>query len=144
MPDNGPRAWRCTVCGYVHQGNEPPAVCPVCGAGSGDFEPYVETVAALAPPAIKQWRCLNCSYVHDGETAPEVCPICGALPDRFEPVEAVPLSGPASEAIRAVIIGGGSRGGGHTRRVPRVHDYDSLSGRHASLLPAQPDALPCR
>lgn len=31
------RRWRCTVCGYVHIGNEPPETCPVCGAGREAF-----------------------------------------------------------------------------------------------------------
>jgi len=31
------KKWRCTVCGYIHQGPEPPAVCPVCGAGKEKF-----------------------------------------------------------------------------------------------------------
>ena len=26
------KKWKCTVCGYVHEGNKPPEVCPVCGA----------------------------------------------------------------------------------------------------------------
>ena len=26
------RRWRCTVCGYVHTGDEPPEKCPVCDA----------------------------------------------------------------------------------------------------------------
>lgn len=28
----------CTVCGYVHEGNEPPAVCPKCGAPAEKFK----------------------------------------------------------------------------------------------------------
>jgi NAD(P)H-nitrite reductase large subunit len=32
------RAWRCTVCGYIHHGDSPPDTCPVCGAGSELFE----------------------------------------------------------------------------------------------------------
>lgn len=24
----------CLICGYVHEGDEPPAVCPVCGAAA--------------------------------------------------------------------------------------------------------------
>jgi len=31
--------WKCRICGYVHEGPEPPEVCPVCGAGKEDFEP---------------------------------------------------------------------------------------------------------
>ncbi|HHL39925.1 MAG TPA: rubredoxin [Deltaproteobacteria bacterium] len=30
--------WRCTVCGYVHEGDEPPERCPVCGAPAEKFE----------------------------------------------------------------------------------------------------------
>ncbi len=29
--------WVCEVCGYVHTGDEPPEVCPVCGAPSDKF-----------------------------------------------------------------------------------------------------------
>lgn len=31
------RRWRCTVCGYIHEGEEPPEVCPVCGADRSQF-----------------------------------------------------------------------------------------------------------
>ncbi|MBF8259178.1 MAG: fumarate reductase/succinate dehydrogenase flavoprotein domain protein, partial [Actinobacteria bacterium] len=26
------KRWECTICGYVHEGEEPPDVCPVCDA----------------------------------------------------------------------------------------------------------------
>ncbi|MFZ5644508.1 MAG: flavin reductase [Bacillota bacterium] len=32
------RKWVCIVCGYVHEGNEPPETCPVCGAPRDKFE----------------------------------------------------------------------------------------------------------
>lgn len=32
------KQWRCTVCGYIHSGDRPPEVCPVCGAGPELFE----------------------------------------------------------------------------------------------------------
>ncbi len=32
-----PAKWVCAICGYVHEGDEPPEFCPVCGAGSEDF-----------------------------------------------------------------------------------------------------------
>ena len=28
----------CMVCGYVHEGDEPPLVCPVCGVTSDQFQ----------------------------------------------------------------------------------------------------------
>ncbi|HWP98002.1 MAG TPA: FAD-dependent oxidoreductase [Syntrophomonadaceae bacterium] len=31
--------WKCRVCGYVHEGTEPPDECPVCGAPKDMFDP---------------------------------------------------------------------------------------------------------
>jgi len=31
------KKWECTVCGYIHTGNEPPEKCPVCGADRSKF-----------------------------------------------------------------------------------------------------------
>lgn len=31
------KKWRCTVCGYIHTGDEPPEMCPVCGADRSKF-----------------------------------------------------------------------------------------------------------
>jgi len=31
------KQWRCTVCGYIHEGEEPPEICPVCGADRSKF-----------------------------------------------------------------------------------------------------------
>ena len=39
------KKWKCTVCGYIHDGDEPPEKCPVCGAGRDKFvevEPEAE------------------------------------------------------------------------------------------------------
>lgn len=32
------KKWRCTVCGYVYEGEEPPEVCPLCGVPADKFE----------------------------------------------------------------------------------------------------------
>jgi len=34
--------WKCGVCGYVHDDDEPPDNCPICGAPRSKFEPYDE------------------------------------------------------------------------------------------------------
>lgn len=34
--------WRCNVCGYVHQGDTAPMICPKCGVGAEEFEPMKE------------------------------------------------------------------------------------------------------
>ena len=36
------KKWECKVCGYIHEGEEPPEICPVCGA---DRSKFVEIVA---------------------------------------------------------------------------------------------------
>ena len=32
------KKWRCIVCGYVHEGEEAPDQCPICGAPKSKFE----------------------------------------------------------------------------------------------------------
>ncbi|MBQ7222675.1 MAG: NADH peroxidase [Bacteroidales bacterium] len=32
------KKWRCTVCGYIHEGPEPPEKCPLCKAPAEKFE----------------------------------------------------------------------------------------------------------
>ena len=32
------KQWRCTVCGYIHSGENPPEICPICGVDSSFFE----------------------------------------------------------------------------------------------------------
>ncbi|MGM0418454.1 MAG: rubredoxin-like domain-containing protein [Thermodesulfobacteriota bacterium] len=31
------KKWECNVCGYIHEGEEPPETCPVCGADKSAF-----------------------------------------------------------------------------------------------------------
>lgn len=31
------KRWKCTVCGYIHEGKRPPETCPVCGASQYQF-----------------------------------------------------------------------------------------------------------
>ena len=38
-PNAGQKRWICTVCGYVHTGDEPPAQCPVCKQPGSVFKP---------------------------------------------------------------------------------------------------------
>lgn len=45
--------WRCTICGYIHEGSTPPDVCPICGAGPEAFE------LVAAKPATKPLHTLT-------------------------------------------------------------------------------------
>lgn len=41
------KKWKCTVCGYIHDGDRPPEACPACGAHKFQFilyEPLPETL----------------------------------------------------------------------------------------------------
>ncbi len=31
------KKWKCTVCGYIHTGDEPPDECPICAADKSEF-----------------------------------------------------------------------------------------------------------
>ena len=46
------KKFKCKVCGYVHEGNEAPEKCPVCGAPKSEFEEIVEGGAAPAKKGI--------------------------------------------------------------------------------------------
>jgi uncharacterized membrane protein/RNA polymerase subunit RPABC4/transcription elongation factor Spt4 len=36
------KKWECTVCGYIHEGEEPPETCPVCGADRSKFVEIID------------------------------------------------------------------------------------------------------
>ena len=39
---DGPTAWKCSECGYIHEGDEALKVCPLCGKPQAFFEVYGE------------------------------------------------------------------------------------------------------
>lgn len=45
------KIWRCTVCGYLHEGETPPVVCPVCHADASKFVLVTAEPEADQPPA---------------------------------------------------------------------------------------------
>jgi nitrite reductase (NADH) large subunit len=107
------KAWLCSVCGYVHHGEEPPENCPVCGAPADLFtlqeESSQENKTTEKPSA---WRCLNCKYIHEKDTPPDNCPVCDAPADRFEPYNPSETSATdiADSNETFVIIGAGIAG----------------------------------
>lgn len=93
--------WRCIVCGYIHVGDAPPEICPVCGVDASNFERIEETdTKDNSKEEIKEnssWRCLVCNYVHEGEKPPETCPICGVDSSNFQKEERVYKEGTDSQ-----------------------------------------------
>lgn len=75
------KKWKCSVCGYNHEGDTPPEACPLCKAPAENFDEVVEEVSS------RRWKCTICGYIHDGEAPPEECPICKAGPDKFVEVD---------------------------------------------------------
>jgi rubrerythrin len=95
------KGWRCSVCGYVHEGAELPSdfVCPLCKHGATDFEKIEKNDAASTADTESTtsgnasgpsaWRCSVCGYVHQGAqpTGDFVCPVCGVGAEKFERVD---------------------------------------------------------
>jgi rubredoxin/uncharacterized membrane protein len=90
------KKWQCTVCGYIHEGEEPPEECPVCGADKSKFvllqEKPTGTIPKEPDPAdsqimpdkpVSKWRCTVCGYIHEGIEPPDICPVCGADKSKF-------------------------------------------------------------
>lgn len=44
------KKWECTVCGYIHEGEEPPDECPVCSADKSMFVEVIEQ--GQTPPGL--------------------------------------------------------------------------------------------
>jgi nitrite reductase (NADH) large subunit len=99
----GKRAWKCEVCGYVHEGDSPPDQCPVCGVGSALFTEIELQMQPAKQRSVNTWRCGICGCVHEGPNPPDECPLCGAGPEHFEPVDTGP-AGSASEDIGEILI----------------------------------------
>lgn len=38
-PKAGQTHWVCLACGHIHEGNDPPALCPICKAPKSAFMP---------------------------------------------------------------------------------------------------------
>jgi len=80
------KKWRCTVCDYIHEGDKPPEVCPVCGVGPEMFEEVADEPQKDEQTEAKKWRCTVCNYIHKGAAPPDECPVCGVGPELFEEV----------------------------------------------------------
>ena len=82
-PVTAKKAWVCSVCGYVYEGDEVPDdfSCPLCHHGKEDFVLQEAKPQETAPA--KKWVCPVCGYVHEGAAAPDKCPQCGIDGSRF-------------------------------------------------------------
>ena len=74
------KRWKCTLCGQIFEGEQPPVPCPVCGAGEEAFVPLA------AEPTANRWKCTVCGQIFEGAQPPEPCPVCGAGKEAFVPL----------------------------------------------------------
>ncbi len=99
-------AWKCSICGYIYEGESLPAdfICPICKHGSEDFEPvYADAAdnehskpAATVPLETNskgvtimetKWVCSVCGYIYEGAEPPAECPVCHAPASAFKKLE---------------------------------------------------------
>ena len=82
------KGWKCTICGYVYEGETLPDdyICPICKHGSEVFEYFSEEPVTPASSS-KKWVCTVCGYVHEGDTPPESCPLCHVPANKFVEVK---------------------------------------------------------
>lgn len=137
MALNTGNAWKCTVCGYVHRGDVPPDVCPVCGAPKKLFEPYQDAVENGVVQQSGQWRCLVCNYEHYGDSPPERCPVCGASSKKFEQMVKSREGAEDSSLLDHVVIVGGSIAG-----VSAIEAIRKISGSVKITLITKENHLP--
>lgn len=77
--------WKCDLCGYVHNGTEPPEFCPVCGAAKTHFSPLIIKQQVRSAPNPKAWQCSICDHISQEQKPPDSCPVCGAAAVLFHP-----------------------------------------------------------
>lgn len=83
------RRWYCTVCKYIHEGNTPPDICPVCSQPWSKFFPYTEK--AKSTDKNDRWRCIVCNHISHGKEPPQTCPVCGSGREKFHPETESPV-----------------------------------------------------
>ena len=103
-------AWKCDVCGYIHNGPDAPETCPVCGADSPHFSALILHRAVSLPEKTGAWQCSICDHVVKGPAPPEFCPICGAAAALFHPYARAEGTTTASAIKHRVILGAGIAG----------------------------------
>ena len=145
------KKWKCGVCGYVHNGDQAPVKCPVCGANQNRYKLLdIEVQKVVLPgkePAenkassqpIRKWRCQVCGYIHTGPEPPETCPVCGAPKSKFILVEEIESF---VEAKKMDTIGDDSRSEPRVRQTPPAKTFDTTAlFKKLSQLHAHPIAV---
>ena len=124
MADNTPlKRWKCTECGYIHTGTQPPDVCPICGADRGKFVEYsgaddVESLSNWGKNAGGGEPMIRPS----GNTGGTVTPLPPSpASDRF-------ASAASDQFLWKVQVGAFAHEGGAAKRIAQLKDGDLRLG----------------
>lgn len=92
------KKWQCTVCGYIHEGDEPPDECPVCGADRSEFVEITEEATDGGPAADTALPSgitgAGAAVPEEPVGAPESPEAAAASPIPEEPAAEAPTPGP--------------------------------------------------
>lgn len=122
------KEWKCTVCGRIFEGDEPPIPCPVCKAGR---EAFIELAAAAT-----LWKCAVCGRIFEGNEPPVPCPVCKAGREAFTKISEAPSAYHTDTDAHYVIVGGGVAGI-EAAKTLRQHD-----GTGSITVVAEENCLP--
>ena len=75
------KKWKC-VCGYIHDGDEAPDVCPKCGASSDKFTLLDDKAAELVERS-RNTNALHARLVNLGRKVEQVCK--AGIEDNLDP-----------------------------------------------------------
>lgn len=62
------KKWKCSVCGYIHEGNAPPESCPICGATKDKFV-EIDTTSSSDQQEQQESDCADVLVVGSGAAA---------------------------------------------------------------------------
>ena len=66
------KKWKCGVCGYIYDGDEPPAQCPKCGSAAEKFAILDDHAAKLVERS-RHTNALHCGLVDLARKIERVC-----------------------------------------------------------------------
>ena len=100
------RTWKCEICGFIHNGEEPPNPCPACGADQDLFSLLEIRLESPVQVTTYSWQCGICDYLHYGTEPPGSCPVCSSPGNLFKPLQDEDLKSTYENNIHNVIIVG--------------------------------------
>ncbi len=99
--------YKCIVCGYIHEGDDLPELCPLCGAPKDSFELEEDSENIQGP---KRYQCSKCDYIDSGILPPTKCKHCASSMDDHKVIEDMAIEGQVSDVANVLIIGSGIAG----------------------------------